>query len=156
MYFHWQNCEVNEMSEESRSVGHSLWIAVRFLIFGVGGFVVVCMSWLSLLFMFDADRLLSPYVGVPLGIIGALFMLFGSGKWGRWLYLWVFLSMPITVLILSVITHNSPNSQFLDSLWAKPLTLIWFSAPMPLSYALVRRHYRRKEARLMAAKPMPS
>ena len=147
---------MNEMSGERRSVGHSLWIAARFLIFGVGGFVAVYMSWLSLLLMFDTERLLSPYVGVPLGIIGALFMLFGSGQWGRWLYLWVFLSMPITVLILSVITHNFPNSQFLDSLWAKPLALIWFGAPMPLSYVLVRRYYRRKEARLGAAKPMPS
>lgn len=105
--------------------------------------------------MFDAERFLSPYVAVPLGIAGALFMLFGSGQWGCWQYLWVFLSMPITVLVLSVVTHNFPNSQFLGSMWAKPLALIWFGAPMPLSYVLVKRHYRRKEACLAAAKPMP-
>lgn len=38
----------------------------------------------------------------------------------------------------------------------KPLALIWFGAPMPLSYVLVKRYYRRKEAYLAAAKPMPA
>ena len=136
---------MTDVSATRKNLWWSLWIAVRFLIFGVGGFIAVYISWLSFLFMFDKDRSLSPYVGAPLGIAGALSMLFGSGQWGRWHYLWVFLSMPITFAGMFLVAVRFPDSRFLASMWAKPVLLIWISASMPVSYLIVKNYYRRKE-----------
>lgn len=35
----------------------------------------------------------------PLGILGAVLMLYGVGEWGRWAYLGVFLSIPLSMLL---------------------------------------------------------
>jgi hypothetical protein len=83
------------------------WIAFRFIVFGVFGFVVMFVAFGALL-----DRLISIHHEkgylVPLGLIavcvlGALMMLFGVGEWGRWGYLFVFLSMPVSMLLLFLV-----------------------------------------------------
>jgi hypothetical protein len=59
------------------TVAWEIWIAIRFIVFGVGGFIALWISWLSLTFSFDppSERWLSPFVAVPLGLVGALMML---------------------------------------------------------------------------------
>jgi hypothetical protein len=137
------------------TVPWKIWIAIRFIFFGVGG---VWISLLSIMLMLDppGERWLSPYVAAPLSLVGALMMLYGCGQWGRWHYLWVFLSMPITITALFVVTTRFPNSQFLDSIWAKPLAIIWFVAPLPVTYLVVKGLYRRKDARLATATQIPA
>jgi hypothetical protein len=83
-----------------------IWIAIRFIVFGVGGFIALWISWLSLIFAFDppSQRLFSPFVAVPLALVGALMMLYGGGQWGRWAYLWVFVSVPIVITLLGMLS----------------------------------------------------
>jgi hypothetical protein len=54
-----------------------IWIAIRFIVFGVGGFIALWISWLSLIIIADppGQRLFSPFVAVPLALVGALMML---------------------------------------------------------------------------------
>ena len=84
-----------------------VWIAVRFVVFGVFGLVVMLVAFGGLL-----DRLTSIHHEkgylVPLGLIavcvlGALMMLFGVGEWRRWGYLFVFLSLPASLLLLFLV-----------------------------------------------------
>jgi|HubBroStandDraft_4_1064222.scaffolds.fasta_scaffold91136_3 hypothetical protein len=85
------------------------WIALRFIVFGVLGFIVMLSSFVALV-----DRLTSiqherGYL-IPLGLIavcglGGVMMLFGVGEWGRWGYLFVFLSIPVSLLLLFLFPH---------------------------------------------------
>jgi hypothetical protein len=126
------------------TVAWKIWIAIRFIVFGVGGFIALWISWLSIISAFDppGQRWLSPFFAVPLCFIGALMMLYGGGQWGRWAYLWVFMSVPIVGSALGLLAENYPK---LDFLFATPLILILFALSMALSYFLVRRFYRLRD-----------
>jgi hypothetical protein len=115
-----------------------IWIAIRFIVFGAGGFIALWISWLSLIFAFDppSQRLFSTFVAVPLALVGALMMLYGGGQWGRWAYLWV--SVPIVITLLGMLSG-------LDFVFAKPLLLVGIPLPMVVSYLLVRRYYRLQD-----------
>ena len=100
------------MSENS--LLKSIWIAVRFIVFGVFGFIVMLFAFVALL-----DRLTSIHREngflAPLGLIvvcglGALMMLFGVGEWGRWGYLLVFLSIPVSLLFLFLMPHAGKDA----------------------------------------------
>jgi hypothetical protein len=125
--------------------GWEAWLIVRFIVFGFGGFVTVWISWLSLLFAFGPrdERWLSPLVTLPLSIAGALMTLYGVGQWGRWAYLWVFLSVPLVVTPLGLLAEKYPAA---DWLFATPILILLVALPMPVSYLLVRGYYRRREA----------
>jgi len=123
------------------SVAWKIWIAIRFIVFGVGGFIALWISWLSIIDP-PGQRWLSPFVAVPLGLVGALMMLYGGGQWGRWAYLWVFMSVPIVGSALGLLAENYPK---LDFLFATPLILILFASSMALSYFLVRKYYRLRD-----------
>ncbi len=86
-----------------------VWIAFRFVAFGVFGFVVMFVTFVALI-----DRVTSIHHEkgwvVPVGLIavcglGAVMMLFGVGEWGRWGYLFVFLSIPVSLLLLFLMPH---------------------------------------------------
>jgi hypothetical protein len=125
-------------------VARSIWFAIRFIIFGVGGLVALWISWLSLIFTNDppSQRWLSPYVAAPLSLVGALMMLYGGGQWGRWAYMWVFVAGPIVVSSLAVFSKAYPA---LDFLFATPLLLGYFALPMVASYLLVKRYYSLRD-----------
>jgi hypothetical protein len=124
----------------------TLWLAVRFVLFGVGGFAAVWISWLSLVFTFDPppERLLNPLAAIALGLAGAVMMLYGGGKWGRWAYLWVFVSVPLVVTPIGLLSAKYPA---VDWLFAKPVAILLVALPMPVSYLLVKRYYAKKDAR---------
>ena len=86
-----------------------VWVAFRFVVFGVFGLVVMLFAFAALL-----DRLTSVHgekgVLAPLGLtagcgLGAVMMLFGVGEWGRWGYVLVFLSIPVSLLLLFLFPH---------------------------------------------------
>ncbi len=133
------------------TVAWKIWIAIRFIVFGIGGFLAVWISWLSLIFAFDppSERWLSPYMAAPLSFVGALMMLYGGGQWGRWAYLWVFVSVPIVVSPLLLLARAYPA---LDFLAPKGPGIILFALPMAVSYAFVKRYYRRQDA--LRAEPL--
>ena len=135
---------MNTAPQIRETVTWKIWVAIRFIVFGIGGFIAVWISWLSLLSAFDPPgvRWLSPYVAAPLSLVGALMMLYGVGQWGRWAYLWVFLSVPIVASPLGWVSATYP-APALDFIFAKPLILVGFPLPMVVSYLFVRRYYRR-------------
>src|SRR6267142_2992177 len=126
------------------TIARKIWITIRLVVFGIGGFVALWVSWLSIIFAFGppGDRFLSPFVAAPLSLVGALMMLYGGGQWGRWAYLWVFLSVPIVASPLGWVSATYP-APALDFIFAKPLILVGFPLPMVVSYLFVRRYYRR-------------
>jgi hypothetical protein len=131
-----------------------VWIAVRFIVFGVGGFWLLIYSWIVLVVRLlpGGERMMNPFLALLLPVGGAFMMLFGGGQWGRWAYLWVFLSTPIVVslllllstLLIPLFPNNFSGSEFLDP---KLFGIFVFAAPMPISYAIVKRYYRRRDAR---------
>jgi len=127
------------------TIAWKLWIAIRFIVFGIGGFVALWISWLSMVLAFGPrdERWLSPLVAAPLSLVGALAMLYGSGQWGCWAYLWVFVSVPLIVTPLGFLAKAYPAA---DWLFAKPIAIMLIALPMPVSYLLVKRYYRSLEA----------
>jgi hypothetical protein len=85
------------------------WTAFRFVAFGVFGFVVMMSAFLILLTdmsVLDHKRgYLIPLGLLAISILGAVMMLFGVGEWGRWGYLFVFLSIPVSLLLLFLFPH---------------------------------------------------
>jgi|SRR6266850_2299693 hypothetical protein len=124
------------------TIARKIWITIRLVVFGIGGFVALWVSWLSIIFAFGppGDRFLSPFVAAPLSLVGALMMLYGGGQWGRWAYLWVFVSVPLVVTPLGWLAEVYPAA---DRLFAKPILIMLIALPMPVSYLLVKKYYRR-------------
>jgi hypothetical protein len=140
---------MNVAPQAKRTPLQTLWLALRFVVFGVGGFVLLMASRFVVLGWFGGERWMNPFFALLLAPAGVGMMLFGSGQWGRWQYLCVFLFMPITVsaLMLLIVTMRFATRDFLDPMWDTPVVLLWFAAPMPITYLLVRRYYRMKDAR---------
>jgi len=117
------------------SIGQRLWVAARFLVFGIGGFWLMMISCLGMIDVnVRGERWAGPFLLVPLGFAGAFSMLFGVGEWRRWAYLWVFFSVPIGILATALVG-------------SKEMGVVAFATPMVVSYALVRLYYRRRDSR---------
>jgi hypothetical protein len=89
------------------------WIALRFAVFGVGGFVLMVLSTVEI----DQwriwtgrepypPRFISPLISIPLAIVSLPMMLFGVGKWGQWGYMMVFLSFPASFVLLAALPDS--------------------------------------------------
>jgi hypothetical protein len=88
-----------------KTVGQKAWIATRFVLFGFVGFWVMLgftVAFASRVLGHD-PHFISPFLSLPLALAGAVMVLYGVGEWGRWAYLWVFLSMPISLCLLLLV-----------------------------------------------------
>ena len=117
-----------------------VWVAFRFVAFGVFGFIVMFFAFMELI-----DRLPSIHhekgFVVPIGLIvvcglGAVMMLFGVGEWGRWGYLFVFLSIPVSLLLLFLMPHAG-----------KDVGVIVPTLASVGTYIVVRAYYARRKRR---------
>ena len=88
------------------TIGRKAWMVFRFVIFGLGGL------WLLIFFSIEfiagihpqnAVTSTNPLLALPIALAGALMILFAVGSWGRWAYLWVILSIPITLLLTTIV-----------------------------------------------------
>ena len=97
--------------QSSRSAGRKIWVAIRFAVFGVGGLCLMMFFSLDLIEQVLAHNRsiagISPLVSTILAIVGAALMLFAAGEWGRWAYLSVFLSIPLSFGLMTVLPQNS-------------------------------------------------
>jgi biotin transporter BioY len=123
-----------------RTLWKKIWVAVRFLIFGVFGFLLMFVSWVNLVGRFVSTHHesgeMNPFLLAFLSFLGALMMLFGVGEWGRWAYLLVFLSIPVSLLLLFLLPHSGKDVGVLVPTLAAVGTLI-----------IVRRYYASKNRR---------
>jgi hypothetical protein len=124
------------------------WIAVRFIIFGVGGFLLLMFGWIATIErpFLDSERLMNPYLAFFLALVGSFMALFGVGKWGRWAYLSVLLSTPLVVSLMMVIPWPDWARGGIN--WgSKDMGVLIFALPLIVSNLIVRRYYRRRDAR---------
>jgi len=143
---------MTEQTPSTKSLRLITWTAIRFVAFGVGGFIalwvgcVLLLDFLVPLGAHDPQSLL----GIPMTLVGGLMMLFGSGQWKRWAYLWVFYSTPIVITVMAILSHYWPS-------WEEYVPFgkgfLPFLAPMPVSYWIVRTYYKRREAALPSSMP---
>ncbi len=121
-----------------RTLGRKAWLALRFVFLGLGGL------WLLIIFSFEfmagvhpqdvTGTSISPLLALPIALIGALLMLFAVGGWGQWAYLWVILSIPITLLLITTVLPGD-----------KGLAVgLAFAVTASASNAAVRAYYRRR------------
>lgn len=123
------------------ALGWKAWVGVRFILFGVGGFLLMLLCGLMLLtYVLEPENrphVLSPFLSLPLVLLGSLLMLLGSGGWGRWRYLWVFLSIPLSLSLLLV----------LPSSWdTKDAAVLLPALAAAISYGFVRWSYQRRNS----------
>jgi hypothetical protein len=133
----------------SNTLSKKVWIFVRFIVFGVGGFLfmmVFSVEFIQRALEHNLSLLpvpLNPFLSLALAIACAGLMLFGVGEWGRWAYLWVFLSIPLSLSALLLL----PTSYLNDK-----VTAVLVTALPPIGiYLIVRRYYRHHDARRMRA-----
>ena len=123
--------------------------AIRFVVLVVPGFLIFLFCCLELLveLSYGEPSLMNPLLAVPLALLGGLMVLAGTGQWGRWAYLLIFVSTPtvatIWALIVPFLLDIHPE---LLHTHPKLLGTAIFALPMVVSYALVRRYYRRRDA----------
>jgi hypothetical protein len=134
-----------------RSISHwrAVWIAVRFVVFDIGGFLAVFIGGVSLMASFDPYRseFLRPALAIPLTFVAGLMMMFGGGVGGRWAYLWVVFSTPVVGVTMTAVDRHLPGRDRYVPL-GKFLGVVVFGASMVISYFFVRRHYKRQQAPL--------
>jgi hypothetical protein len=113
------------------------WVFLRFVLFGVLGFFVMIGAWVMLLDRLTSiqheNKEMTPFLLIPLSLLGAVMMLFGVGEWGRWGYLLVFLSIPASLSLL-----------FLTPAADKEAALIVPALATVGTYAAVRKFYGRR------------
>ena len=95
--------------------------------------------------VFDHDQhFITPLLSLPIILVSLFMLLYGTGQWGRWRYLSVFVLLPVSFIV--------------------PVWIYWLLAgiivPMPipfitmgivgiLAHASVKRHYTRREQVIM-------
>lgn len=121
----------------SSTIGRKVWIGVRFVLFGFVGFGVMLYSAGSLMLtvLHRQEEIFSPYLSAPLTVVGALMIVYGVGEWKRWAYVWVFLSIPISIFMTSIIPGGDRD---------KGLPVVVAAIAAFSSSAAVRAYYARK------------
>jgi hypothetical protein len=116
-----------------KSIGQGTWVVVRLIVCGCGGLYVMLFNSVAFIArVFGNDsQLISPFLSLPLAFLGAVMMLYGVGEWGHWAYLWIFLSIPISLFLLLVIPGGDSD---------KGLPVVVAAVA---TYAGVRAHYAR-------------
>jgi hypothetical protein len=119
------------------TIGRTAWIAFRFVIFGLGGLwllIIFSIEFIAGVHPQNAVTSISPLLALPIALAGALMILFAVGSWGQWAYLCVILSIPITLLLTSIIVPG-------DKGLAVGLAI---AVTASASNAAVQAYYRRR------------
>ena len=122
--------------------------AIRFVVLAVPGFLIFvgCCLGLIIELSYGEPSTMDPPLAPFIALVSGLMILGGTGQWGRWAYLWVFLSIPVAGLVWAMLFKRDG---FYDPLatYPKLLGMVVFTLPMIGSYAIVNRYYSRKALR---------
>lgn len=102
---------MNAKPPETQTPGQRAWGTIRFLLFGVSGLIVMLVFSFALVFrVVEKDpQFASPWISLPLACAGMLMLLFGVGEWRRPAYLWVFVSFPASLALLTACRRSIPE-----------------------------------------------
>jgi hypothetical protein len=125
-----------------KAIWKKAWVPLRFVLFGVFGFGIMMEAWEMLLEHLAWNRPdnvgMNPFLLIPLALAGAAMMLFGVGEWGRWWYLSVFLSIPVSLTLLFLIPTAGKNVGVI---------IIVPALAAVGTYAVVRRLYASRKSK---------
>lgn len=122
------------------SAGRGAWVLLRFVLFGCAGFVVLFIGSVEFIVWATSrrDQSIGPFASLALAAAGSLMMLYGTGEWGRWAYLLVFLAIPVSFLVVVLLPGAGGDKM-------SPALVVGASAFA--IYAVVRAHYARRSKR---------
>ena len=123
-------------------IGRQIWILVRFWLFGVVGIGLMILPYIIFMEAVSMDRSKIPFHLLPLTIVGTLMWLYGVGRWGHWAYLWVFLSIPISLSMIWLM----PGLNGKGSILLVPVPAIIILAAVDAYYAPRVRDERHHDA----------
>jgi hypothetical protein len=115
--------------------------AVKLIVLVGPGFLILMFGYLTLMNDFSyGEPFVDPRLDLVLIIVGAVMILAGTGRRGRWAYLWVFLSIPIVGLFCTGLSSFLPETQpDLPRKAPRLFGMVVFAAPLAVSYLLVKR-----------------
>jgi len=133
---------VSNADQTWRKILRTAWVAIRFVLFGIGGFLVMLNAGLVLFdgSPFTGHRLLARLLAVLLVAIGALSMMFGTGSWHRRAYAFVFLSFAFAPILFWLFPRIDKGGGVLI-----------MTVPAIVTYLIVRGYYRWRDARQKSA-----
>jgi len=119
--------------------------AIRFVVLAIPGFLIFvgCCLGLIIELSYGEPFTMDPPLAPLLGLVSGLMILGGTGQWGRWAYLWVFLSIPVLGLVWAMLFKGNISPDPLTT-YPKLLGIAVFALPMIGSFAIVNRYYARK------------
>jgi glyoxylase-like metal-dependent hydrolase (beta-lactamase superfamily II) len=128
-----------------REVQRRFETAVKFVVLGLGGFLILMFCDLALIveFLYGEPMAIDPSVALVLAAASALIILAGTGQWGRWAYLWVFLSIPTVAVIWGLLSPLLPETHS-GQIDPRILGMLVFAIPIVVSYLVLKRHYKRQ------------
>ena len=125
-------------AEMLKRLGHWVWTIARFIVFGCAGFCIIfygTVMFMERVFFGNVQNSMSPFVALLLILTGAFMMLYGTSEWRRLAYLWVFLSIPISLFASLLLP---------ESIGYKGVPAIAIGVAAFSTNALVRAYYKRK------------
>jgi hypothetical protein len=119
--------------------------AIRFVVLAIPGFLIFvgCCLGLIIELSYGEPFTMDPPLAPLLGLAGGLMILGGTGQWGRWAYLWVFLSIPVVGMVWAMLFKGNISPDPLAT-YPKLLGIGVFALPMIGSFAIVNRYYSQK------------
>jgi len=136
---------VSEARQQEEQTQKKIEFAIRLVVLAVPGFLIFMFCCLGLIIELSRGEpfVISPRLAPFLALVSALMILAGAGRWGRWAYLWVFLSIPMAGLVWVLIFQGNISPDPLQT-YPKLLGMAVFALPMIGSFAIVSRYYARK------------
>ncbi|MGB7283270.1 MAG: hypothetical protein WBE13_13485 [Candidatus Acidiferrum sp.] len=136
---------VSEARQQEERTQKKIEFAIRLVVLAVPGFLIFMFCCLGLIIELSHGEpfVINPRLAPFLALVSALMILAGTGRWGRWAYLWVFLSIPVAGLVWALIFQGNISPDPLQT-YPKLLGVAVFALPMIGNFAIVSRYYARK------------
>jgi hypothetical protein len=87
-------------------------VSLRFIFLAIPGLITFLVFSLALFLEIDEKGFtkIHPALSSVIALLGILMMLYGAGLWKQWRYIWVFISIPLSIFLYEII-----NVEIIDS-----------------------------------------
>lgn len=97
------NTEATNSSENCKSQSW-LVVSLRFIFSAIPGLILFLVCILALIVEIGerGSTNIHPVLSGVIALLGILMMLYGAGLWKQWRYIWVFISIPLAILLYEI------------------------------------------------------